>query len=337
MEKCCQQVADYTRAAFFGLGASIVLHFFVITDHISSESLLGYGLAGVLLIIAMMLLMARVVNSLTRKYGATEAAANYDWRLDAVICVLLAALIPAHLAIGAAIYQPFGATNPFFNGICYMILLALLLDFGAIWINLLIYRYLLWVRSGDKQSFAINPPHSVLFPTSALFLMEGSRWQINTSVAIPFMATFFGAQCAMMFSIIATSRLDYASRHIDGFNGLGYLQTSLLFWMSTFLFCILVGYLIIISTNACYAGIVKEPEMRFRWKQDLLAIVSALLLFLAQAVMMFAVYFALGIMLGSFLVFSYLILLVLLFGKKWFVLGLSSCFSRLGFDKKGTA
>ena len=352
MEKYCQHVADHATVAVLGCALGGTASLLLVLD-LALASALGYGLSGVLLFTAMMLLMARTVNSLTRKYGAAEGVAGLSWRLDAAVCALVSAFFLAHFSAVAAIYHALGGTSRFeigfVSGTIILILYMLLVGLCARWFYPWTLRYLLWVRFGANWPAPIELPRrsSSLRPNLFRFQAKESGRQIDTLAFMLFSGILFGAQSAFMFAVTAVGRLDFAKRHIIEFDRLDYLQTRFLISLSAFICCYLVVYLGTIAANAWYAKFGNEQERRLRlhWKQDLMAFMFALLLFPAQVVLMLALcvafnfmlgYYLAG-MLGYFLLCSYLVLLLLLSGKKWFVLGLSSCFLRLGFDKKGTA
>lgn len=209
---------------------------------------------------------------------------------------------------------------------------------GLRWIKPHIYKYLLWVRFGAKGLAATNLPHgkSPLL-TNNMFLMKGSRKQLNTLSFMAFAGMLLGSSFAFFFALMAAKGFDFHMLYVDGFNIYDYLRSEFVECMSVFLFFYLLIYLYTIAKNAWHAkfGDEETGEMRLHWKKDFMVFISAFLFFLTH-IFLFSVIlvpvailipFPLGMMLGIFLLSSYLILLHLLSDRKWVGLALSRYFS----------
>ena len=342
MEKYDRHVAVHAQVAMFGClvsaPASLLLF---IPGHSSLASALGYGLPGALLFTAMMLLIARAVESLTRRYGAAEEAVELGWRLDAAVCVLVPAFFLAYCSAAAAIYHAFGHGADF-DALLFLMLgtlaVMVIVAVGYRWIICQLYRYLLWVRFGAKRAAAISLARGSDSPEISPFLLKGSQRQYNIQELMPCIGIYLG--CIVGVTLVRDlAHLDFAIRYIDGFAIHDYLMSELLHGILVFLGVYGLIYLGAIANNAWHArvGGQEAGKLDFCWKQAWMACMFALILFPAQVVLMSAIAFAVGFKLGCLLLLLYFMLLMTLFDKKWVRAGLADFVSQLEFGKKGVA
>ena len=334
MEKYYRHVAVHANVALVGCFAGVPMSLLLIWDPSSLASSLGYGLSGVLLLTAMMLLLARAVESLTRKYGAAEEAAELDWRLDAAVCVLVFPFCLAYFSAAAAIQYALG-----FGAFIYLplVLMAILtiVAFRPRWIICQLYRYLLWARFGAKRAAAISLSRGSVFPLPNPFLLAGSR-QTNIPEFMPCVGICLGGMVAAYFAFAVTLELEFGIRYIDGFDMQGYLMSELLYGTLLLLGGYWLIYLYAIANNAWRAR-REAAKLRVSWTQACAAFMFALILLPAQVVLMSAISFLFSLKLGIFLMFAYFVLLILLFDKKWLRAQLVGYVSLLDFGKKGAA
>ena len=221
----------------------------------------------------------------------------------------------------ASIYLLLGSIVVFsVVGICYK------------WVITQIYRCLLWAHFGAKRLASINLPRgnvSLLMPSP--FLVEGSRRQINILELMPCVGIYLGGMAATYFVFTAAIHHEF-DKNV-------FLMADLLNGTLLFLCGYALSFLYASANNAWHARFGDEEvgRLRFHLKQVIVICMLALLLFPAHIALVSASYFALGFKAGFFSVFSYFILLILLFHKKWVRAGLAGHLSRLDFAKRGAA
>ena len=115
-----------------------------------------YGVAGFLVLYAMIYLMDRAVNSMTVKYGDESELTRFDWRSDAKVFMLASSLCAVQFMLLAAVYYIFGGMTEFDPRVYYIMACGLLCVLTSRRIKFEVYRYLLRIYFRTRRPLLVQ-------------------------------------------------------------------------------------------------------------------------------------------------------------------------------------